>query len=292
VVAPEGILGAIANAWMRLVRSASAVSGSQRPQEAPAAVPDAPAGPEDPAGPLLELRGVVAGYGRGAVLHDIDLRIDKGEIVALIGANGVGKSTLLRAISQVIPLARGQIWWAGKPLAGLAGGSAAGVARAGVAHVPEGRGIFPDLTVAENLRMGRFARPSHVRGETVAATLESVLEQFPNLRSRLRQRAGTLSGGEQQMLAIGRALMTEPELLMLDEPSLGLSPLLRTQVLEAVRAIADGGRSVLLVEQNARAALAISDRAYVLSGGRIAMAGPAAELRDNEDVARTYMALS
>jgi ABC-type branched-subunit amino acid transport system ATPase component/ABC-type branched-subunit amino acid transport system permease subunit len=263
--------------WDRLHRSVTVP---------PAAVPST----DGEAAALLELRGVSAGYGLGTVLHDLDLSIRSGEVVALIGANGAGKSTVLRTISLMIPRTEGQILWNGQPIEQGLGRSTSVVARGGVAHVPENRGIFPDLTVSENLAMGDFGR----RKSTATGRdelLSDVLMQFPKLRERAKQRAGTLSGGEQQMLAIARALMTEPDLLMLDEPSLGLAPLVRSQVFAMIAEIAARGTSILLVEQNARAALAISDRAYVISGGTVVLRGPSEDLLRDDALASAYLAV-
>jgi ABC-type branched-subunit amino acid transport system permease subunit/ABC-type branched-subunit amino acid transport system ATPase component len=220
---------------------------------------------------LLTLSGVTAGYGVDPVLRDLHLSVGRGEVVALLGANGAGKSTVLRVISGVIPADAGSISLA---------------ARAGIGHIPEGRGVFPDLTVKENLDMGAFGAP----GRTVAAEdLEMVFGHFPVLRDRLTQLAGTLSGGEQQMLAIGRALISRPRLLMLDEPSLGLAPLISQQVFDIIRSIADTGVSILLVEQNARASLRLADRAYVISRGRVVMAGDADVVANDPSLHGSYL---
>ena len=232
--------------------------------------------------PLLELRGLSARYGAREALHEIELSVDKGEVVAVLGANGAGKTTTLRAISGTVRTS-GEIVFAGEPLSRRP----EAVARAGIAHVPEGRGTFAQLSVAENLRLG-----AHVRRDRsgVKADYERVLERFPVLADRLRQPAGSLSGGEQQQLALARALMQRPRLLLLDEPSLGLAPLV---VAELFRVIAElnqeEGLSVLVVEQNASLALAASSRAYVLEVGRIAVAGPSADLQRRESVRRSYL---
>jgi branched-chain amino acid transport system ATP-binding protein len=231
---------------------------------------------------LLELNGVSAGYGERQVLHEVDLRVEAGEIVALLGANGAGKTTTLRAISGTINRA-GQITFRGQSLVGR---GPADVARLGVAHVPEGRGTMGQLTVAENLALGAYVR----RDREVSADLGRVFDYFPILAQRRLQRAGTLSGGEQQMLAIGRALMARPKLFMFDEPSLGLAPLVVQSIFEIITTISrDSGAAVLLVEQNAVAALDISSRAYVLETGRLAMSGSSAELRQHDAVRRSYL---
>jgi branched-chain amino acid transport system ATP-binding protein len=233
--------------------------------------------------PLLELRGVRARYGRIAALHDVSLRLEEGEIVALLGANGAGKTTALRAISGTVRRS-GDIVFAGRSLARRAPET---IARLGIAHVPEGRGIFTELTVWENLRMGAY-----IRGErrTIRAEAPRVLGYFPWLARRRHQRAGTLSGGEQQMLALARALVSRPRLLMLDEPSLGLAPLIVEDLFAIVRRLNDeDGLSVLVVEQNAQIALDSSSRAYVLEVGHVAIEGTSDELREHEDVRKSYL---
>ena len=235
---------------------------------------------------LLTLSGVSAGYGVDPVLRDLDLTVGRGEVVALLGANGAGKSTVLRVISGVIPADSGTIAWDGEPLAGWPHHHPAASARAGIGHIPEGRGVFPDLTVQENLDMGAFAAPG---GRVTDEDLETVFGHFPVLRQRLTQLAGTLSGGEQQMLAIGRALVSRPRLLMLDEPSLGLAPLISQQVFDIIRSIADTGVSILLVEQNARASLRLADRAYVISRGRVVLTGDADEVANDPSLHGSYL---
>jgi branched-chain amino acid transport system ATP-binding protein len=233
--------------------------------------------------PLLELRAVEARYGALRALHGINLTVGEGEVVAVLGANGAGKTTTLRAISRTVK-ASGEIIFAGK---GLTGRGADAVARQGIAHVPEGRGVFADLSVRENLRMG-----AHVRRDrgAVKKDYDRVLERFPVLGRRRDQAAGTLSGGEQQQLALARALMQRPRLLLLDEPSLGLAPLLVAEIFGIVRELNEReGLSVLVVEQNANLALESSHRAYVLEVGRVAVAGTSAELRRNEAVRRSYL---
>ena len=232
--------------------------------------------------PLLELRGVAARYGPLEALHGIDLSVDEGEIVAVLGANGAGKTTTLRAVSANVHTS-GEIVFAGERLPRRP----EAVARAGIAHVPEGRGTFAQLSVEENLRLG-----AHVRRDRagVKADRERVLRRFPILAERRRQAAGTLSGGEQQQLALARALMQRPRLLLLDEPSLGLAPLVVAGFYEVVRELNDQeGLSVLVVEQNASLALASSSRAYVLEVGRVAVDGPSAALQCNESVRRSYL---
>lgn len=231
---------------------------------------------------LLAVRGLVVRMGALEILRGIDLDLAEGEIVTVLGSNGVGKTTLMRAISGVYRPAGGSIRFGGEEIAGLP--SHAIVAR-GLAQAPEGRQIFGAMTVAENLRLGAAATRSAQRDET----LERVLTLFPVLRERYRQRAGSLSGGEQQMLCIGRALMAQPKLLLMDEPSLGLAPKLVRQVFQLIAAIRAAGTPVLLVEQNAKAALAVADRAYVMDGGRIVLAGEAAALAEDPRVRAAYL---
>jgi branched-chain amino acid transport system ATP-binding protein len=232
--------------------------------------------------PLLELRELSARYGARQALHGIELSVAEGEIVAVLGANGAGKTTTLRAISGTVKTS-GEILYAGKALSRRP----ETVARAGIAHVPEGRGTFAQLSVAENLRLG-----AHVRRDRsgVKADYERVLARFPVLSDRSRQRAGSLSGGEQQQLALARALMQRPRLLLLDEPSLGLAPIVVTELFRVIAELNEQeGLSVLVVEQNASLAFAASSRAYVLEVGRVAVAGTSAELQRHESVRRSYL---
>ena len=230
---------------------------------------------------LLELDQVEARYGPVHALHDVSLTVGQGEIVAVLGANGAGKTTTLRAISGTVARS-GVIELEGKILKG--GPEAA--ARAGIAHVPEGRGTFVDLTVTENLRLGAYTR----RDGGVKDDLARVTTYFPWMAERGGQRAGTLSGGEQQMLALGRALMSRPRLLLLDEPSLGLAPMVVREFFRVVRELNESsGLTVLVVEQDARIALSLSSRAYVLEVGRVALTGTSAELRDDASVRRSYL---
>ena len=227
---------------------------------------------------LLELAGLRAGYGRVEVLHGIDLAVAEGGITALLGANGAGKTTTLRAILGMVRTT-GAIRFAG---ASIQGARTDRIARAGIAMVPDGRGTFSELTVAENLRLGAYTQKT--------AALELVFGYFPKLRERLRQQAGTLSGGEQQMLAIARALLLRPRLLILDEPSFGLAPLIVREIFAIMRRLREAERvSILLVEQNASLALDLADRAYLLETGRMVMAGPAQDLRADDAVRRSYL---
>jgi len=233
---------------------------------------------------LLEVESLVARYGPTEVLHGIDLSVAEGGITALLGANGAGKTTTLRAICNLMVETRGEVRFAG---ARIDGRPTEDIVRLGIAHVPDGRGTFLDLTVEENLRLGAYARRDR---DGVAADLARVYGYFPRLKERPHQQAGTLSGGEQQMLAIARALMLRPRLMLLDEPSFGLAPLLVQDIFGILRAINQRERaSILLVEQNARMALALADRAYVLETGRIALTGPAAEIAEAESVRRVYL---
>jgi len=236
--------------------------------------------------PLLELRHVAAGYGAIAALTDVSLAVGAGEIVTLIGANGAGKTTTLMAICAVVPARAGEVLFAGQPIHRL---PAAEIVRRGLVQVPEGRRIFPRLSVRENLQMGAFCRtdPGGVRRD-----LEAVHELFPVLARRAGQPGGTLSGGEQQMLALGRALMSAPRLLLLDEPSLGLAPLVVRQIFEIiVRMNRERGTAILLVEQNARLALKTAHRGYVLENGRVVLCGTGAELLDDPAVQSAYLGL-
>jgi branched-chain amino acid transport system ATP-binding protein len=229
---------------------------------------------------LLELEGVRARYGPVQALHGVSLSVDEGQIVAVLGANGAGKTTTLRAISNTVRR-EGGIHFAGKPV-GRAGPD--DVARLGIAHVPEGRGTFAELTVWENLRLGAYTR----RG-TIKAELARVAAYFPWIEERRNQQAGTLSGGEQQMLALARAFMQRPRLLMLDEPSLGLAPRLVTEIFRIIKDLNDEGLTVLVVEQNARIALQLAQTAYVLEVGRVALAGPSTELQEHESIRKSYL---
>jgi len=232
---------------------------------------------------LLRVDGIEVGYGDLTAVGDVSLEVREGEAVALIGANGAGKTTTLRAVSGLLPLRRGRIEFQGARLDGLT--SAQIVAR-GISHVPEGRQLFPTMTVLENLELGARTRVARARR---AESLARVFDLFPHLRERRGQLAGTLSGGEQQMCAIGRALMSEPRLLLLDEPSAGLAPVIVQQVFELVRRIRAGGLTVLIVEQNVQQVLKVVDRAYVLEAGRIRAAGTAAELLQTAAIREAYL---
>jgi len=233
---------------------------------------------------MLEIVGLASRYGRIPALRGIDLNVGEGELVALVGANGAGKTTLLRALSGVQPVSAGRVRFED---AEITTASPARRVRLGIVQVPEGRQMFGPLSVADNLRLGAFLR-SRADAEQ---TSERVYAMFPALKDKRRQPAGTLSGGQQQMLAIGRGLMAAPRLLLLDEPSMGLAPRLVEEIFACVRALKEGSTTILLVDQNARAVLAVADRAYVLETGRIVLAGTGAELLGNEQVQEAYLGL-
>jgi branched-chain amino acid transport system ATP-binding protein len=234
--------------------------------------------------PLLELKSVTVGYGSHAVLHEVDLTLDRGEIITLLGANGAGKSTLAKTVSGLLPLQAGSILLEGEPIASL---PPAERLRRGIAHVPEGRQIFAGMTVAENLALGAYTVSEADR----AARLQEVLARFPVLRERMNDLAGNFSGGQQQILAIARGLMSKPKILVLDEPSLGIAPLLVAEIFRLVVALREQGITILLVEQNARAALSIADRGYVFEQGRIALAGAAKDLLNSPEIAERYLGM-
>jgi len=233
--------------------------------------------------PLLSLNKLSVSYGNIAAIQNLDIEVHPGEIVTLIGSNGAGKSTTLRTISGLLRPRHGEVIFQGRKISGLPGHD---VVRAGICHSPEGRRIFQRMTVSENLDLGAFLRKDT---EKIAADRENVLNLFPVLRERLQQKAGTMSGGEQQMLAVGRALLGNPKLLLLDEPSMGLAPVLVDVIFDTIEKIREQGVTVLLVEQNALAALRIADYAYVLESGRLALQGPAAELAQDESLTKAYL---
>ncbi|VTU13867.1 LIV-I protein F [Variovorax sp. SRS16] len=233
---------------------------------------------------LLDIRDLRGGYGRVEVLRGVDLQVHAGEMVALLGSNGAGKSTLNKMVCGLCPAWSGTVGFDGRDLSGA---HYREVVKAGLIQVPEGRKVFPNLSVRENLELGSFTRARERR----AANLEKVFGIFPRLRERMRQNAGTLSGGEQQMLAIGRGLMAEPVLLILDEPSLGLSPLLVEEMFSLIRELRDGGLAVLLVEQNVGQSLEIADRAYVLENGSVRFSGLPQDLLGSDELRRAYLGL-
>ena len=231
---------------------------------------------------MLEVNGLNVYYGLIHALHDVSFHVNEGEIVALIGANGAGKTTILHTVSGLLNAKSGSVVFEGKDITKKPGHS---IVKLGMSHVPEGRRVFPGLTVAENLRMGAFTRPN----SEVAASLEEVYEWFPRLQERKNQPAGTLSGGEQQMLAMGRAMMSKPRILLLDEPSMGLSPLFVGEVFKIIEKVSAAGTTVLLVEQNAKKALSIAHRAYVLETGNIIKEGVAADLLNDDAIKKAYL---
>ncbi len=233
---------------------------------------------------MLDVSGLRAGYGGVEVLRGLDLSVAEGEILAVLGANGVGKTTLNKVLSGVLPASSGEIRFCGETITRA---SAAHIVAAGLIQVPEGRKIFPDLSVRENLILGSYRRGKPDR----ARNLEHVLDVFPRLRERLAQMGGTLSGGEQQMLAIGRGMMAEPKLLILDEPSLGLSPLLVEEMYALIRRLNTEGLSIMLVEQNVVQSLEIAARAMILENGACALSGPASDLAANPELKRAYLGM-
>ena len=234
---------------------------------------------------MLELRNVHVSYGSIEVLHGVNIHVEKNEIVTIIGANGAGKSTTLKAISGMIPKQKGSsIVYRDSEIAGL---SAEQVVAKGLSLVPEGRRIFPDMTVTENLEMGAYLRHKDKAG--IQKSLKEVFELFPRLEERKKQLGKTLSGGEQQMLAVARALMAKPDMIMLDEPSTGLAPLVIKGIFDIIKNVRDSGTTVLLVEQNAKMALSIADRGYVLKNGRIVMEDTGRNLLSNDDVRKAYL---
>ena len=236
------------------------------------------------AAPVLEIRGLASHYGPIQALHAIDIEVRQGQLVALVGANGAGKTTLLRAISGVQPVSAGSIRFDGQDLTRV---SADRRVRAGICQVPEGRQVFGPMTIEDNLRLGAYTRP---KGE-LEADLERVFGLFPVLKEKRALTAGMLSGGQQQMLAMARALMGHPRLLLLDEPSMGLAPLLIKEIFRIVESLRDQGITILLVEQNAHAALAIADVGYVIETGAIVLSGPGPELLENEQVQSAYLGM-
>ena len=235
---------------------------------------------------MLKAEGISASYGRVRVLKDINMSVENGEIVCLVGANGAGKSTLLKVISGIVPAANGKFLFEGQDITNRKPDF---IVKAGLSHVPEGRQIFADLTVRQNLLLGSYVHK--LPKQEMTRLFDSVFDLFPILKSRLMQKAGTMSGGEQQMLAIGRGLMSQPKLLLLDEPSLGLAPLMVETILKVIQNLRSTGISILLVEQNVNAALQISDRAYVMETGSIVTHGKARELMENDEIRKSYLGM-
>ena len=232
--------------------------------------------------PMLELRQINTNYGAIRALNEVSLKVNQGEIVSLIGANGAGKTTLLMTVCGNPRASSGSVWFEGENITNMASHL---IMRKGIAISPEGRRVFPDLTVAENLKMGGF----FLENAEIESGMEHVFGLFPRLRERASQRSGLMSGGEQQMLAIGRALMSKPRLLLLDEPTLGLAPLIIAQIFEIIQTIRSEGVTVFLVEQNANKALAIADRGYVLENGKVVLQDSGANLLVNPDVRKAYL---
>jgi branched-chain amino acid transport system ATP-binding protein len=232
---------------------------------------------------VLEVSDLAVNYGAIQALQGISFHVEEGEVVTLIGANGAGKSTTLRTISGLLHPSRGDVLYQGQSIAGR---PADWIVKQGVIHIPEGRRIFAPLTVRENLEMGAYTRKNK---QEIAQTMQRVFDSFPRLEERLSQLGGTLSGGEQQMLAMGRGLMAQPNLLLLDEPSMGLAPILVEEIFDIITEIHEQGVSILLVEQNASMALSVADRAYVLETGRIVLEGPADEVLENPEVQAAYL---
>lgn len=233
--------------------------------------------------PMLEVKDLQVYYGVIQALKGISFEVNQGEVIALIGANGAGKTTTLQTLTGIIPAKAGQILFEGKDITKI---PAHKIVEMGIAHIPEGRRVFADMSVYENLLMGAYTRKDKAE---IADTLALVYRRFPRLEERKNQRAGTLSGGEQQMLAMGRALMSKPRLIVMDEPSMGLSPIFVNEIFDIIKMVSEGGTTVLLVEQNAKKALTIADRAYVLETGSITLSGDADDLLHNEAVQKAYL---
>lgn len=232
---------------------------------------------------MMEIKDLQVYYGVIQAIRDVSFEVNEGEVIALIGANGAGKTTILQTITGLLPAKNGEVLYEGINLQKIPPHK---IVAHGIAHVPEGRRVFSQLTVYDNLLMGAFTRNDKAE---IQASLESVYARFPRLEERKNQLAGTLSGGEQQMLAMGRALMSHPKIVLMDEPSMGLSPILVEEIFDIIKSISKSGTTVLLVEQNAKKALAISDRAYVLETGKIVLSGNAKDLMNDESVKKAYL---
>ena len=232
---------------------------------------------------MLEVKDLQVYYGVIQALKGISFEVNQGEVIALIGANGAGKTTTLQTLTGIIPSKAGKISFEGKDITKT---PAHKIVEMGIAHGPEGRRVFADMTVYENLLMGAYTRKDK---NEIAQSLENVYKRFPRLKERKNQRAGTLSGGEQQMLAMGRALMSKPRIILMDEPSMGLSPIFVNEIFDIIKEVSEGGTTVLLVEQNAKKALSIADRAYVMETGNITLSGKAEDLLNNESVQKAYL---
>lgn len=232
---------------------------------------------------LLEIKNLQVNYGMIQAIKDVDFHVEEGEVVALIGANGAGKTTILHTVSELLTPVHGSIFFDGTDITKIPGHK---IVSMGMAHVPEGRRVFANLSVLQNLKMGAFTRKDK---KEIDDSLQYIFSHFPRLEERKKQLAGTLSGGEQQMLAMGRALMSNPRIILMDEPSMGLSPIFVNEIFDIIQTVSKSGTTVLLVEQNAKKALSIADRAYVLETGKIVMEGKASELLDNEDIKKAYL---
>ena len=232
---------------------------------------------------MLEVNDIKVYYGMIQAIKGVSFHVDEGEVIALIGANGAGKTTILHTVSGLLTPKEGTITFEGQDLVKIPGHK---IVSMGMAHVPEGRRVFAQLSVLQNLMMGAYTRKDK---EEITQTLETVFDRFPRLKERQNQTAGTLSGGEQQMLAMGRALMSQPKIILMDEPSMGLSPIFVNEIFDIIKEVSESGTTVLLVEQNAKKALSIADRAYVLETGRITLEGKASDLLHDESVQKAYL---
>ena len=232
---------------------------------------------------MLEIKDLKVSYGMIQAIKGISFEVNKGEVIALIGANGAGKTTILHTITGLLNADSGSVTYEGKDITRMPGHK---IVSMGIAHVPEGRRVFANMTVLQNLKLGAYTRKDKAE---IAETLEMVYTRFPRLKERKNQLAGTLSGGEQQMLAMGRALMSHPQIILMDEPSMGLSPIFVNEIFDIIEEVSKSGTTVLLVEQNAKKALSIADRAYVLETGNIVLEGKASELLDNDSIKKAYL---
>ena len=232
---------------------------------------------------MLEVNDIKVYYGMIQAIKGVSFHVDEGEVIALIGANGAGKTTILHTVSGLLTPKEGTITFEGQDLVKIPGHK---IVSMGMAHVPEGRRVFANMTVLQNLKMGAFTRSDK---NEIDATIEKVYKRFPRLKERQNQMAGTLSGGEQQMLAMGRALMSHPKIILMDEPSMGLSPIFVNEIFDIIQEVSKGGTTVLLVEQNAKKALSIADRAYVLETGKIVLEGKASDLLNNDSIKKAYL---
>lgn len=232
---------------------------------------------------MLEIKDLEVYYGMIQAIKGVSFDVNEGEVIALIGANGAGKTTILHTITGLLNAKNGSVWFEGKDITKV---PAHKIVSMGMAHVPEGRRVFANLTVLQNLKMGAYTRKDK---NEIDQTLENIYKRFPRLKERQNQLAGTLSGGEQQMLAMGRALMSHPKIILMDEPSMGLSPIFVNEIFDIIKSVSAGGTTVLLVEQNAKKALSIADRAYVLETGKIVLSGKASDLLNNDSIKKAYL---